>query len=440
MSTDAAAIVPPAEPCPPIDEALKRSAIRKAILRIIPLMAFSYFISILDKSNISFAALQMNADLGIGPEVFGLAAGIFYVGYTLLEVPSNVLLVRFGARRWITRIMVTWGLLSMATALAQGPASLVTLRLLLGFAEAGLFPGMIYYLSNWFPRSHTGRILGMLFVLNPIAGAVGAPLSTAILEHLGWKAMFVIEGAPALVAAFLVWRYLPSSAQDVYWLSDGERRALLSSLDTPDQHGAMPFSLRATCSPSNLIAAAQLFLLLSASYGVQLWLPQIVALLDVPLALTGWVVTIPFALSTIAMIAHGWSSDLLRERFWHLVVPSAVAACVFALAMFDLTPGLAMTAISIGTAAIFCSVQAFFAYPRPATAGASPAVTIAFINSLGAFGGFVGPVALGFVRARTASLSATMLIISALLVVAALMTIARRQAVKEQLPSALDAS
>ena len=314
------------------------TVLRKAAWRLIPLLGVLYFFAFLDRVNVGFAALTMNVDLGLSSAVFGFGAGIFFIGYTLFEIPSNVLLERFGARVWIARIMLSWGVLSAAMAFVQGPTSFYVVRFLLGVAEAGFFPGIIYYLTCWFPARDRARIIALFMIALPLSSVIGAPISTALLGIdagglRGWQWMFLLEAIPTIVLGFVVLRVLPDRHTDVTWLTSDEKNWLTHELASElPAHGAHTQSLRqALLMPRVWRYGLVYFCVLVGLYGFSFWLPQIIASLGkLTNVQVGAVTTIPYALACIALVLWGRHSDATGERSWHVALPPLLAALALA--------------------------------------------------------------------------------------------------------------
>jgi ACS family tartrate transporter-like MFS transporter len=308
----------------------------KAAWRLIPFLGLLYVVNFLDRVNVGFAALTMNKDIGLGAEAFGWGAGIFFIGYFLFEVPSNVILERVGARLWIFRIMLSWGIVSAATAFVHGAASFYVLRFLLGVMEAGFFPGIMLYLTYWFPASSRARFNSYFFFAIPLASAIGGPLSSAILQlvgiaHLyGWQWLFLLEGLPACVLAFFVLFHLPDGPGRAKWLNDDEKRIVAARLA---RDAILPTDLWSGLSDLRVwwIAAAD-FGIVFALYGIGFWLPQIVKAMGFSNLQTGFVVACPYIICAFAMVAWARSSDVRGERIWHVVVAALLGAIGLAAA------------------------------------------------------------------------------------------------------------
>ncbi len=415
-----------------------RSGLAKAARRLLPLTLFLYIIAWLDRVNVGFAALQMNADLGFNDTVYGFGAGVFFLGYALFEVPSNLLLVRFGARLWLARIMVTWGVLAVAMMCVQTATSFHLLRFLLGVAEAGFLPGIIYYLGNWFPVRERARAVSWFMVGIPLSTVVGGPLAGMILKlngwHglAGWQWLFLLEGAPAVVFGFLVLVLLPDTPAQARWLEPVERQWLLDHIGDEQRQARARHGIstrRALLHPTVWLLGLLAFAFQSGSYGLTLWIPQIVrGLSGLGDFMVSLIATIPYLAAAIGMIAIGMSSDRSGERFLHIAVPSAVAAIGFAASAYLTSPIPGMLALSIAAIGDLGTRGPFWALPPRFLAGPAAAGAIALINTLGSLGGFVGPYAIGVVRDLTRSFTGGMLFLSLLLVLATVLALRLRHA------------
>jgi MFS transporter, ACS family, tartrate transporter len=415
-------------------------ALRKVAWRLIPFMAVLYFIAFIDRVNIGFAALTMNADLGLTPRMFGFASGIFFLGYVLFEVPSNVIMERVGARLWIARIMITWGVLSAGTAFVSTPTSLYVLRFLLGVAEAGFFPGMILYLTYWFPAAYRARILSAFMMALPISTVIGSPLSTAMLgiEGLGfrgWQWMFLLEGIPAVLLGVAVLIFLRDGPADARWLSSDEQRWLQDELakDRVTHAPLHAHMTRALTDPRVWFLGLLYFGLVVGLYGFGFWLPQIIqgvgglSNLEV-----GIVAAIPYAIAAVAMYWWGRHSDATGERNKHIAIAAFVGA--FGLAssaqLID-SPVLGLAALSLAAAGIYAALPVFWTLPTAMLTGTAAAAGIALVNSIGNVGGFLGPTLVGYVKDTTGSYSASLWTLALLVALAGLAAIffgARRTA------------
>ncbi len=391
---------------------LQRRTILKISWRLLPLIVVSYFIAYVDRTNIAFAALTMNKDLGISAYLYGWGAGIFFLGYALFEVPSNMVLAKVGARRWIARIMFTWGLISGAMAFATGPASFLVLRFLLGVAEAGFFPGIIFYLSTWFPAAYRARVISTLFLAVPISNAAASLVSGAILEMdglqglKGWQWVFILEALPALLLAFVVWRHMIDRPADAKWLSADERAWLESELlaerTQVESFGHM--SLWRALTDKRVLVLSMIYMTsVTASYGIVFFLPQIVKGLGHSNLMTGALTAIPYSVGILGLLWWGYSSDRHNERRWHLIVAMSVAGVGLVGAAWLRDSYGAIAAMCVATVGLYGSRPSFWPMPTRFLTGAAAAAGIALINSIGNLGGYIGPFIVGWIKDSTKS-------------------------------------
>lgn len=411
------------------------TALRKVAWRLIPFLGLLYFFAFLDRVNVGFAALTMNADLGLSAAVFGIGSGIFFLGYILCEVPSNVMLERFGARLWIARIMISWGVLSAAMAFVQGPKSFYAVRLLLGIAEAGFFPGIIFYLTCWFPSQHRARIIALFMIALPLSSVIGAPISTSLLGIeaaglKGWQWMFLLEAAPTIVLGFIVLTVLPDRPSDAKWLNVEEQRWLQDELAREHTASAQGHasSLRAALTmPRVWRNGFVYFCILVGLYGFSFWLPQIIKSLgNMTNAQVGLVTMIPYSLACIGLVLWGRHSDATEERSWHVALPALLGAAALTVSGWTGAPLVAFAALCLAAVGIYAGLPAFWALASRGLQGAAAAGAIALINSLGNFGGFLGPAAIGMAKTYTNSYGASLLFIAVLLALGAAVVIWER--------------
>lgn len=412
----------------------EQAIIRKVTWRIIPFVFLLYIVSYLDRANIGYAALQMNTELALSSEVFGFVSGIFFIGYFLFEVPSNLLLERFGARVWIARILVTWGVIAAATAFAQTAMHLYVLRFLLGVAEAGFFPGIIVYLTYWFRSRELATTVALFTAAIPVSYIIGAPLSTWIMDNVhwlgwsGWRWMLFLEGIPAVFLGVLCYFYLTDRPEQARWLTTEEKAWLLAELERDRQarKDVKHFgALKAMSNPKVLYLAFIYFVYQCGSLGVGYWMPQIIKGFSSALSHTqiGLIATIPYIVATLVMIAWSRRSDRHGERRLHSAIPLAVAAMALVGAGLVRDPYLAIGLISLALAGLYSFKSPFWALPTLFLSRSTAAVSIAVINSIGNLGGFVGPFMIGMVKGNTQSASAGLLFLSALLAIAFIMTL-----------------
>jgi len=390
-------------------------AIRKAAWRLIPLLAVGYLISYIDRTNVGFAALTMNADLALTATQFGFAVGTFYVGYCLFEVPSNLALYRFGARRWLARIMITWGLAAAGTSLATGPVSFSIARFLTGVCEAGFFPGVIYYLSTWFPIEVRGRAFAWFVVSNPLSSVVSGPLSAGLL-HLdgwlgiaGWRWLLICEGLPACLLGALSYYALPDSPKDAKWLAPGERQVLEAQVATERGAEVTQDVWTAIRDARVLVLAASFFCLLVGVIGVALWLPQILKQQHGLSTLQiGFASAVPYLLACIGMVVWANYVDRTRAFLVHYVAGCWLAAAGFALAVVSSSLLGMLAGVSVALLGMNSCRAPFFSIVPSLAQGAAAAGVIALINSVGNLGGFFGPYMVGWLRDKTGSFDAAM--------------------------------
>ena len=392
--------------------AIERQTMRKIYLRLLPFCFVLYFICYLDRANIGFAALTMNKDLGLSAYVYGLGAGAFFWGYFLLEVPSNLILERVGARRWIGRIMISWGIVSGAFAFTQGPISFFCLRFSLGLAEAGFFPGMILYFTYWFPPLHRGRIVAGFMAAIPVSLGLGAPVSTAFLQMdgiwglTGWKWLFLGEAAPAVIFGLLCVFYLPDRPADADWLSDDEKRWLdaemLREKQTVTAHRT--FSVWQTMyNPRVLALAAIHFGQAAVSVGLAVFSAQIIKSMGLTIMQTGLTTSIPYIFGTIGMILWGNYSDRKNERRWNLTGSCTVMAIGCLVAGLFAGTWLSILGLSLMTIGLYAGNAHLFPLPSVFLAGPALASGIAWVNSVGILGGSVSPPVMGWLKDYTGS-------------------------------------
>ncbi len=396
----------PGEVYPNADVALE-SALKKARWRLLPLLAVCYLVAYMDRANISFAADSMSRDLGFTPKIYGLGAGLFFVSYALCEIPSNKLLLRFGARRWLARIMLTWGVLAAAMMFVHTSASFYGMRLLLGVAEAGYFPGVVYYLSQWFPPAERARALSRFYVAFPLSSTVMGAVAGALLRlngrlHLrGWQWLFLVEGLPAVVLSVVLWKMLPNGPRDADWLERDEREALEAAVHAGGADGTHETAEgalgRVVRDPRLWVLGTFYFFALGTSYALSFFLPSVLGeLTHWTAGRVGWLISLGGVVSAAAMLVCAVHSDRIGERRWH------VAGATLAMAVLLLAAGLHMAG-TFAAAALMLAVVAYSAMQGPLLAvasilvpGRNGALFIAAFNMFGITGGFVGPYWMGW--------------------------------------------
>jgi MFS transporter, ACS family, tartrate transporter len=406
----------------------EHEAFAKAGWRLIPFLVLLFVVAYVDRVNVGFAALTMNKDLGLSNQQFGFAAGVFFFGYFLFEVPSNVILERIGARRWIFCIILVWGLISTATALVTNVSMFYALRFALGVAESGFFPGMILYLTYWFPPPLRARYGSFFLAAIPLSNVIGAPISGEIIKAggvlglAGWQWLFILEGLPATLLAFVVLAYLPDNPQDARWLSEAEKAVIGRALvreDTHERHHLWAGLL----DPRVWILSLIYFGIVVGVYGVNFWLPQIVHGHGFDIGQTGYVVAAPYLLSVGAMILWARSSDAFGERIWHVAIPALAASVgLFGAAIFqrDMASLGFLTLAAVG---IYATLAPFWSLPSKFLGGTAAAGGIALINAIGNLGGFCGPFVVGWLKDRTGSYAAGIEALGASLIAAAILVV-----------------
>ncbi len=385
----------------------------KCARRLIPFMMLLYLVAYVDRTNVGFAALTMNKDLGFSPTVFGFGTGVFFVGYALSMVPANVILERMGARRWIFLILATWGLLSASTALIHTPAGFDAMRFCLGVAEAGFFPGMLLYLSFWFPRAYRAQMTANFMVAIPISTVVGGPLSSLVLGMGGiaslhaWQWMFLLEGLPAFFLSFIALKFLPDGPKDASWLTSDEKMFIATRLAAEDKPGRSNLwqGLR---DPRLLALSVANFLGQSCYYGVGLWLPQIIHEAGFSNFVTGLVIVLPFMAGACAMMLCGRSSFIRGEQIWHAVLPLLLAALCLAGASIVQSKLIALIAVAFGMIIDFACFGPFFSLPSSFLRGTAAASGIALYSAIGSLGGFFGPSLIGILKQGSGNYSTGM--------------------------------
>jgi ACS family tartrate transporter-like MFS transporter len=413
-------------------EEARQSAIAKAARRLIPFLVLCYAVNFLDRVNVGYAALAMNADLGFTPSVFGIGAGIFFVGYILFEIPSNLALQRFGARIWIARIMISWGLISTAMAFVVGETSFYVMRFLLGVAEAGFFPGIILYLTYWFPAREHARIVALFMAAVPLATMVGGPISGALIElHgllglKGWQWLFIVEGVPAVVLGAIALRFLDDKPEGARWLSAEERTALAHALSAEAkvarEVGYAELG-QALTRPRVLVLGLLYFCIVMGLYGISFWMPQVIQTYGLSPLKIGLLTAIPYFVAAIVMVLWGAHSDRTGERIWHVALPLFLAGAAFAWSAASLPLALILVALSLATAGTYAAIATFWSLPTSILTGTGAAAGLALINSLGNTGGLVGPPIIGALREATGTFTAALLFLAGMLILGAVVAL-----------------
>lgn len=402
--------------------------------RFIPLAFLCYVVAYIDRVNVGFVATDLQRELGLSASTYGLAAGLFFLGYCLFEIPSNLILDRVGARRWIARIMITWGLVSMATMFVRGPASFMAARVILGIAEAGFFPGIVLFFTYWFPASERARAGALFMMASPVAVVVGAPISTSLLRldgwlglH-GWQWMFLAEGLPAVIVGFVVLRMMTDRPEDATWLAPDDRAWLARTMadDRAQREAVTPTSIGRSLANRQLWLLCAVFFLNSiVNYGMFLWLPKLIE--DVTgargFALSA-LTTIPFVVALSAMVVVGRASDRSGERTRYVAGCALATAIGLALSVvFEQHTWVLILGFAIAQMALRSLAGVFWAIPPQMLGGAAAAAGIGLINAIGNVGGFVGPAMIGVLRDATGGYRGGLLALTVVLILEAILVL-----------------
>lgn len=426
------------------DEELGQRVIRKVARRLVPFMGLLYFINYLDRTNIGFAKLTMSEDLGLTDTMFGLASGLFFVGYLCFEIPSNLALHRFGARRWMARIMVTWGIVAAAMAFVPTSGWLYSLRVVLGIAEAGFFPGMLLYLTFWFPRKERVRLTALFLLAIPISSALGSPLSAAVIQFgdglsglAGWRVMFLVEGLPAILLGLMTWFHLTDRPAQAKWLSVEERTWLTDTMEAENAATAQRFHwpLRRALTDLRVWGLGMVYFgVVYGLYALSFFLPTIVAgfaetfQTTYSLFETGLIVAIPFSVGAVAMVFWSRHSDRTGERVWHVAAPTLLGAVSIPVALYLQSPFAVMFAVTLTAVGIFSALPVFWYLPTTFLSGVGAAAGIALVNSLGNSAGFAAPYITGWLSDTTGSNKAGLWVVGLAMFGAAMLVLLLRAA------------
>ena len=424
--------------------ALESRVLRRVTIRLVPILMALYFVNFLDRTNLGIAKSEISSDLQLSATLFGLASGIFFIGYVLVEVPSNLALVRFGARRWLARIAVSWGIVAVAIAFAPNASSLLALRFLLGVAEAGLFPGVIFYLSRWFPAAYRARVVGVFMLAIPIASAIGTPLAAWLIQAghgafglSGWRVMMICVGLPAVILGIICWFYLTDRPADAHWLATEERQWLIDVLAAEQQRVAETYHFplrRALTSPRVWALALVYFGVAYGLYALAFFLPSIITgfkkTFGVQLSIlqVGLITAIPYVFAAVAMFLWSRHADSSNEHVWHVAIPLALGGLAIPVALYLGHPIAVMIPVTIAAMGIFAALPVFWALPPRFLTGAAAAGGIGLINSLGNLGGFAAPYATGALSDLTGSNRAGMWAVGAIMVLCAVLVVGLRAA------------
>jgi ACS family tartrate transporter-like MFS transporter len=417
---------------------VQQSALKKAAWRLVPLLTLGYLFSYLDRNSIGFAGLTMNKDLGLTNTQFGTAAAFFFLSYTLFEIPSNMALYKFGARRWIARIMITWGLVSASMALVKGADSLYFMRFLLGVAEAGFFPGVTFYLASWFPREYRTRILAWFLAAIPLSSLVGAPISGLLLQMdgilgiAGWKWMFILVSLPVTALGFVVLKHLPDRPQDASWLTR-EEIAAIAAMHAAETHDRPKSSLWGALSdPRVILLAVVQFGFTLGSYGVGIWLPLIFKEYQVSNLAIGFLVAVPYVFATGGMLLWARHVDRTGKKIGNMTIALALGAAGLAGYLLSGSLMFSLIDLSLALVGITAARGIFWAIPPRMLTGAGAAAGLAFINSIGTFGGFVGPYMMGVFRDATGGFTYGIMAMAVIMVVTTALSASLKLMVRQE--------
>jgi MFS transporter, ACS family, tartrate transporter len=408
-------------------DAIQRNVLKKTAWRLVPLLTLAYIVNYLDRTNIGFAALTMNKDLGLSATEFGFGAGILFLSYTVFEIPSNLALYHVGARRWIARIMISWGVVSAATAFATGAYSYYAARFALGLAEAGFFPGVTYYLALWFPTQYRTRMLAWFLVAIPASSVIGAPISGLILEMdgiwglRGWQWLFVIEGLPAILLGLVVLVVLADRPETASWLSPEERTALIGMLSEEQRERPKAGFISSLSDIRVIILALVQFGFTLGSYGVGIFLPQIIKTSSLSNLTVGYLVAIPYFFASIGMIWWAWHVDRTGQKIKNLSIACALATLGLAASVLSTHLAIALSALTIALVGITSARAIFWPIPTRFLTAIGAATGLAFINSIGTAGGFAGPYLMGWLKDFTGSFTYGLLAMAGILLVTTLL-------------------
>lgn len=424
------------------EKTLETRTLRKVIIRAVPFLMALYFVNYLDRTNLGIAKADISEHLQLTASMFGLASGIFFIGYVLVEVPSNLALERFGARRWLARIAVSWGIVAVAIGFAPNAPTLLALRFLLGVAEAGLFPGVIFYLTCWFPAAYRARIVAMFMMASPIAAAIGTPVAAwmiqageGVLGLAGWQFMMIGVGLPAIILGIICWFYLTDRPADARWLQPDERQWLIEVLAAEERDVASSFDFplrRALTSPRIWLLSLVYFGVAYGLYALAFFLPSIIAdfkkMFDMHLSIVqvGLITAVPYTLAAVAMYLWSRHADRKGEHVWHVAIPMGLGGLAIPVALYLHTPLLVMIPVCIAAMGVFSAIPSFWALPAQFLTGAAAAGGIGLINSIGNLGGFAAPYATGALNQFTGSDKAGMWAVGVFMIISAVVVVVLR--------------
>ena len=423
---------------PAANPSIEASVTRKLQLRILPFVMLLYLVCFLDRANVGFAALSMNQALGLTPEMFGFGGGVFFIGYIAFQVPSNLMMLRVGARSWIARVVVVWGIVSMASAFVVGPWSFYAMRLLLGVAEAGFFPGTLLYLNLWFPVRQRAVAIAAFMAAAPLSSAVGSPISGALMELprlaglANWQWLYVIEGFPAILLGLLTLRVLTDTPEQAKWLSADECSWLVSTL-TAERAASRPHpgtmaAIWAVLRDPRVLALALIYSGTSAGlYAIGFWAPLLIRQFGFSALAVGWLNALPSVVAVVGMMIWARNSDRTLERIWHVTIPCALGCAGLVWAGYAEAVPAVILALAVASFGVNGAKPPLWAMPAMFLEGAGAAAGIALINSLGNLGGFTGPLLIGWLKQRVGSYSAGLDAVGAMMALSAILMLAMKR-------------
>jgi len=426
LQSSTARIVKDAQALGTVTPEMENALFRKVLWKLLPILFISYIVAYIDRVNVGFAKLQMLEDLNFSAQVYGLGSGIFFVGFLLFEIPSNLLLYRFGARKWLARIMITWGIITVLTLFVRTPMQFYTVRFLLGVAEAGFLPGVIYYLAQWFPQHRHGRVMALLITAAAVGGIIVGPLSGFIMDVFSdsttlrnWQWLFLLQGLPAILLAFVLWCMLPERFEVVAWLDAREKALLYALVGQAQRHLPRKESIAEVLRSANVWwLALVLFALNLGIYAVIFWTPSIIQESGVTnLRNIGWLAALPYVASAIAMLALGRSSDYFGERRWHLALVCLGGALGLLLTALAASAQFRLIGIILATAMFIGGTPLVWALGGNFMTGRAAATGYALMNAIAALGGLFGPYAMGIAQDLTGNTAVAVLTIAGISVV-----------------------
>ena len=420
------------------EAAVRRRALSKVAWRFLPLLTVAYIFNYLDRTSVGFAALTMNRDLGLTPWQFGWGAGLLFASYSIFEIPSNLILYRFGARRWIARIMITWGVIAAANAFVVGPNSFYIVRLLLGAAEAGFFPGITFFLAAWFPAQYRARVLAWFLVAIPVSSVLGGPISGLLLQMdglaglAGWQWMFIVEGLPATIIGLVILMTLSDRLEDAAWLSADERAAMRAMLAEEPRDRARHAVWPAVTDVRVLILTAIQFAYTLGSYGIGIWLPQILKTHGLSNLAVGYISAVPYLFASVAMLLWAAYVDRFGRKILNLTLGFLLATMGFVLSVgwTELAP--ALIGLTIALVGVTSARAIFWTVPTSFLAGRGAAGGLAFISTIGSLGGFVGPFMVGWIKQETGSFILGLLALAAVLAITTVLSAGLRLFIRNE--------